>query len=311
MAGAPRLAAVTGATGFLGRRLVPALTARGWRVRILARDPAAASFDGAAPEIVRGDLDDTAALAALTEGCDVVVHVAGAIKALDRAAFFAVNQAGARRLAESMGPGRMLMVSSLAARSPELSNYAASKRAGETVARDILGERLTVVRPPAIYGPGDRETLGLFKLAAAAPFLPAPDDPAARLALAHVDDVVTQLIGRLNGEWRPETFAIGGARPEGYGWREIFATAATAMGRSPRLVPLPLWIISAAAAVSETAAQLRRSPAIFNRGKARELRHSDWSVSPAELPPEGADGCVDLATGFARTVAWYREAGWL
>ncbi len=304
---------MTGATGFLGRRLTSALAVAGWRVRVLVRKPADATWTDPRPEVIAGDLGDRSALERLVSGAQVVIHGAGLIKARDRAAFFAANAKGAEHLAAvaGEGDGRMILVSSLAARSPELSDYAASKRAGEMAALAVLGDRLMVVRPPAIYGPGDRETLGLFKLAAASPVVPMPDDPATRLALTYVDDVAAHLVEAVGAGWAPGVFALGGARPEGYGWREIFTEAAVAMGRAPALAPIPPWVIRAAASVSETAGSLRGSPAIFNRGKARELLHRDWSVTDGELPPEPRGPWLDLPTGFARTVAWYRSAGWL
>ncbi len=306
----PRVVAVTGATGFVGRRLVPALAARGWRVRVLARNPTIGVWADAAPEVIVGDLASGAALTALTDGAEAVIHGAGLIKARDRTAFFAVNAAGARRVALASGARRMVLVSSLAAREPGLSDYAASKRAGEAAAQEVLGERLLVIRPPAIYGPGDRETLALFQAAGTSPIMPMPDDPGARLALAHIDEVVDVLVTAVEGSWPAGTFAVGGARPAGYGWREIFATAAAAMGRSPWLAPTPPWLIRGAAAMSESMGRVRGVPAIFNRGKARELLHPDWSVSPGELPPGGADP-VELRRGFDDTVAWYRAQGWL
>jgi nucleoside-diphosphate-sugar epimerase len=305
------LAAVTGATGFVGRRLVHALTSAGWRVRVLVRPTGTGMWVHADTEVVKGDLNDPAALATLAQGATVVIHAAGLIKALSRPDFDAVNTEGARRMAEAVGEGRMILISSLAAREPALSDYAASKRAGEAAAREVLGERLVVLRPPAIYGPGDRETLGLFRLAAVSPCLPTPSSAAARLALAHVDDVAASVMARVDGLWSPGVFAVGGARPEGYGWREIFVAAAEAMGRRPMLAPVPDALIQAAAAASEAVARLRGEAAIFNRGKARELLHADWSVSVAELPPGRAPPAVELRAGFERTVAWYRQAGWL
>lgn len=216
-----RLAAVTGATGFVGRRLVYALTAAGWRVRVLVRRSGAGMWVHANTEVVVGDLDDPAALETLAKGAEVVIHAAGLIKARSREAFFEVNVAGARRMAEAVGEGRMVLISSLAARAPELSHYAASKRAGEEAVRKILGERLTVMRPPAIYGPGDRETLALFQVARATPCLPTPGSAAARLALIHVDDVSASVLAHLDGVWTPGVFALGGARPAGYGWRDL------------------------------------------------------------------------------------------
>lgn len=311
MTGARGLVALTGASGFLGRRLVPALTERGWRVRALVRRPAAGLWGEVEPETVQGDLADDEALRRLAEGADAVVHAAGLIKAARRSDFFAVNEAGAARAARAAGNRRFLQISSLAAREPALSDYAASKAAGEASARALLGDRLIVLRPPVIYGPGDRETLSLFQLAAASPVMPVPALPAARLALAHADDVAAEVAEVLDGPWVEGTFALGGARPEGYGFREIFAAAAAAVGRSPLFAPVPGTVIAAAAAVSEAVGRLRGAPAIFNRGKAREILHPDWSVSAAELRHTRPPAARPLDQGFRDTVAWYRQAGWL
>lgn len=308
-----RLAAVTGATGFLGQRLVPELARRGWRVRVLSRRaPEAGLWSGADPEVVRGDLDDRDALARLSEGADLVVHGAGLIKARDRAAFMAVNAAGAAAVATAAknAGSRLLLVSSLAAREPALSDYAASKAAGEVAARAVFGEALSVLRPPAIYGPGDQETLALFRLAARSSLLPLPGDARARLALAHVDDVCA-LAAWLAEQATPGAWAAGGAKPEGYGWRDIFETAGRVLGRRADLLPIAPWVLRAAGAASETAGRLTGRPVMFSRGKARELLHPDWSVSPTEQAPGAPTARFDLEAGFADAVAWYRAAGWL
>ena len=304
-------AALTGATGFLGRRLLRTLTARGWRVRALARRPAdAEALAGEGFEVVIGDLADTAALERLTDGASLTIHCAGLIKARDRAAFFEVNRDGAARLAE-VAPERLVLVSSLAARAPELSDYAASKRAGEEVSRQAAGARLAVVRPPVIYGPGDRETLQLFRLAQRSPLAPIPASPGARLALAHADDVAAAIIDVAERAELSGVYAVGGDRPAGYAWTEIATAAWRAVGRTPRLAPVPAWALSAAGVVSELTAPLRRAPPIFTRGKAREIRHADWSVAPEEAPPGGPAARFTLDAGFADAVAWYRQAGWL
>ena len=165
------LAAVTGATGFIGRHLVAELHRAGWRVRLLLRrEPDVAEWrDLPPPQVVAGALDDDAALERLVEGADVVIHLAGLIKAARRRDFLAVNRDGAAAMAravERVAPGaRFVLVSSLAAREPQLSDYAASKRAGEGAVLEVLGSRATVLRPPVVYGPGDRETLVFFQLA--------------------------------------------------------------------------------------------------------------------------------------------------
>jgi len=310
--GKERLIALTGATGFLGRRLAPALAARGWKVRALCRGaPPGEGWEGAAPEWVVGDLADGKALGRLVDGAAVTIHAAGLVKARDRAGFFAVNKDGAANLARASA-GRVILISSLAAREPSLSAHAASKRAGEDVMREILAERLTILRPPAVYGPGDRETLGLFQLVASSPVLPTPAAPTARLALAYVDDVVAEICAAAEARLGGGLYAMGGARPGGYGWEEIMSAAATAVGRAPVRVPLPLALISAAGAAADVAAKLSGQPMIFCAGKAREVRHRDWSVGADELAPwAAATTRTGLEAGFAQTVAWYRARGWL
>jgi nucleoside-diphosphate-sugar epimerase len=306
-----RTAALAGATGFLGQRLTSALLARGWSVRALARraDGAAKlARDGVTP--VLGDLADIDALRSLTAGADVVINCAGLIKARHAAQFFEVNRDGAARLAAASS-GRIVLVSSLAAREPGLSAYAASKRAGEEAVREAAGDRVTIIRPPVIYGPGDRETLALFRVMARAPVAPVPADRAARLALAHVDDVADAIVALIETPAQAGRFAVGGDRPDGYGWREIMEEAARAVGRTPWLAPVPAWAVFAAASVSEAIGVLTAKAPIFTRGKAREMRHADWSVGQSELAPDAPAARFSLSTGFADTVAWYRRAGWL
>lgn len=167
-----RLVALTGATGFLGVHLVRALAAADFRVRVLARrPPSEPGWGGVAPERIKGSLEDEKAVDQLVDGADVVVHAAGVIKADTLAGYMGVNCDGVLRMAaavERRAPSaRFLLVSSLAAREPKLSRYAASKAAGEAAAAALINEsRLVVVRPPAIYGPGDLETFTVFKAAA-------------------------------------------------------------------------------------------------------------------------------------------------
>jgi uncharacterized protein YbjT (DUF2867 family) len=285
------------------------LRAAGWRIRVLVRRPAdAEAMTQAGFEAVLGDLEDPAALRRLTEGAEVTINCAGLIKARGGDAFMAVNRDGAARLA-AIAPGRVILVSSLAARSPELSDYAASKRAGEDAARTVAGGRLAIVRPPVIYGPGDRETLALFRLAARSPF--APTLAGGRLALAHADDVAAAIVDLADRPSLHGLFAVGGARPSGYAWSAIMRAAWAALDRRPWLVPVPAWAVSLAAGVSEAAGLLDGAAPIFTRGKAREMLHGHWAVQPEELAPDAPQARFSLEEGFADTVGWYRAAGWL
>lgn len=310
-----KVVAVTGATGFVGRHLVAALARAGWQVRLLMRrDPVVAEWRDAQPQIVAGDLRDAAALEALVEGVDRVVHVAGLIKAARRESFFSVNTGGSVKLAEALQrrapDAQLLHVSTLAAREPQLSDYAASKRAGEDAVRRILGARATVIRPPAVYGPGDPESLLFFKLARGSS-VPLAGPPAARAALIHVADLVSLMVMMLEspdgGVW-----SAADERPAGYTWREVFTAAAAAVGNpDAKLYDAPLPLLRAIALAGDVG-KLLGSANMLNSLKLRELRHTDWSVPVAQWArPAGWSPRFDLARGFADAVAWYREAGWL
>jgi nucleoside-diphosphate-sugar epimerase len=310
-----RLVAVTGATGFIGRRLLPQLAAAGWRLRILVRrDPADALWGDLDIEVVQGDLRDAAASTQLVAGADAVVHLAGLIKAPSRDDFMRANRDGTRHLASAVAANpqtHLLLVSSLAAREPTFSDYAASKRAAEQAAIDVLGERLSILRPPAVYGPGDRETLAFFKLASL-PWVPLLGAAQARSAVIHVDDLCAALVGMLG---RPATGRIEtacDARPAGYSWREVMETAAGALGVTPRgYLPLPAGLLKTVAIAGDLGRLLGRGN-MLNTQKLRELRHLDWAVSDAErLNLPQWTPAWGLQAGFADAVLAYRQHGWL
>lgn len=314
--GCAPLVAVTGASGFIGRHLVRMLTSQGWSVRLLLRsEPSISDWRGRGAEVVAGSLADAAALERLVEGAGVVIHVAGVIKAASRAEFFKGNRDGTQALAATvlrLAPtAHFLHVSSLAAREPLLSDYAASKRAGEDAAREMLGERVTVLRPPAVYGPGDRETLVFFQLARQR-LVPLLGSASARAAMIHVDDLV-RLIERL-AAMPPSgrVLTAADARPEGYRWDEVLGAAARAVGNERvRLVRAPQALLSAVALVGDAGRRLGAAN-MLNSQKLRELRHEDWSVSAGELAtaPDWTPR-FDLDSGFADAVAWYRAQAWL
>lgn len=312
---ADRIAAVTGGTGFLGQALVEALASAGWRVRALVRRPPPEGCWGSASvERVPGDLSDGRALRRLTEGAGLVVHAAGLVKARRDDDFLDINANGARAVAQAFADqsGRFLLISSLAAREPGLSAYARSKRQGEEAVRELIdATRLTVIRPPAIYGPGDREMLALFQAAAHSPILPRLGAADARVALAHVTDVAAEIVRLAHRAGPVAMTTLGGDKPEGYSWDEILNAAAEALGRRPIILPCPAPALRLAGAACDLLTRLDGRPRMLTSGKARELRHTDWSVRPEELGPERRPAAFTLAEGFADAVMWYRRHGWL
>ncbi len=310
------IVALTGATGFIGRRLAPLLAAAGWRVRLLLRrDPVCAEWRGMNPQIVAGDLADPAALRQLVQGAQAVVHVAGLIKASHRSQFHAVNVLGSIALGEAIRShapdARVLHLSTIGAREPGLSHYTGSKRAGEDAMLQLVGSHATVLRPPAVYGPGDRETLVFFQMAAKR-WVPLAGPPEARAAMIHVDDLTALLVALLNETPRGAVFTAADARPGGYSWHEVFQTAARAVGNpDARLFHAPGALLRSVALAGDVAS-LCGSANMLNSKKLRELRHADWSVKPEEWArPPGWQARWSLDEGFANAVAWYRRAGWL
>lgn len=302
-----RIIAITGATGFAGRHAVSELLLRGCKLRALVRDGTKAGL-AAGVETVSGDLADGAALARLVQGADAVVHLAGALTALSRDGYFRVNAEGTSALADAAaraGVRRFVQISSLAAREPQLSAYAASKRTGEEAVTARMAElNAIVIRPPAVYGPGDRGTLPLIR-ELTRPLAAIPGRREARFSLIHGRDLA-RLIARAVASDQQGLHEVSDG--VAYGWDDLIATAAAFRGSAIRPVFLPRAIPAAVAGIAETVARLTGKPGMVNRGKIAELYHPDWvardgSLSLAEPTP--------FAEGFAETVNWYRAAGWL
>jgi nucleoside-diphosphate-sugar epimerase len=310
------LVAVTGGTGFIGRRIVERLAQEGWRVRALVRCPDSGLSDIGA-EIVHGTLEDVASVYALTQSADAVVHCAGAIRAPNQETFVQINRDGALRIAQAIvaqpRPPRLLLMSSLAARAPEVSAYAGSKRMAEDVVRQTLAGQaeFCIVRPPAVYGPGDRATLPIFRqIQRGLLLVPAAD---ARFSLLYVEDLAEIVAHLLEApRWNGEVIEPDDGRG-GYCWTDLARIAGDHLHRRVRTVPLPwlaLWLPAAIAQLM--GAVLKRAPMI-TLGKLRELYHADWvcQATSGVLLSAGLPPRVAFDNGFAATLAWYKERQWL
>lgn len=283
--------ALTGATGFIGAAILARLAADHIPVRALHRPrPGRVLPRIAGVKWVAGELGDATALRELVAGAGAVVHCAGAVRGASRSAFDAINVDATRRLAEAallqMPTPRFLLISSLAAREPGLSHYAASKRAGE-LALEQAGPALpwTVLRPPAVYGPGDRELLPLFR-AMASGFAPLPAKAAGRLSLLHVDDLARAVSFWLAAEVPTRsTFELDDGRPTGYDWPAIIDIARRVLRSGRRIQPLPIpWAgLRLVAHLNQFAATMLGYPPMLTPGKVRELAHPDWVCRPGQF----------------------------
>lgn len=274
-----RQVALTGATGFIGQSLCALLMERGHSVRALVRSPEKAALLPSGLEPLPGSLQDSASLERLLEGADAVIHLAGSVRGNSEAEFMAVNRTGTETLlaaTEAVAPAaRFLHVSSLAAREPQLSWYSLSKRAGEELVM-ATGLDWVVLRPPAIYGPGDEEMRAIFAWMARGIAL-VPGAIESRTSLLHVDDLVRALETCLDPRVATgQVFELGDDKSGGYDWREMATIAGAVYGRDVRLWPVPAALLNTVAALSLGLGRLTGRPAMLTPPKLRELRFENW-----------------------------------
>jgi nucleoside-diphosphate-sugar epimerase len=301
--------ALTGATGFVGRKVVAELLAGKHRVTALVRDVMEAELPGEVA-IVKGDLHDACALLSLTRNRTAVIHIAGVISALRREDYFAVNEMGTKSLMQAArrnGVKRFVHMSSLSAREPHLSPYGASKLAGEAVLGDgDDGLSCMILRPPAVYGPGDRATLPLLNaLTKSIAVLPGRAD--ARFSLIHVNDLA-RIVVEAASSTKTGIVELSDGCAGGHDWRELVRVAAAVEQKSITCVFLPKFIAYAVAYLADAFSKLRDSASMISRDKVNELYHPDWVARGSGWPLKNP---IDFAQGLAETLAWYRREGWL
>jgi nucleoside-diphosphate-sugar epimerase/acyl carrier protein len=259
-------------------------------------------------EWIRGSLSDADSLKRLVRGVSAVVHCAGAVRGGSAEPFNRVNVEGVARLvqaAQQMHPApRFLLISSLAAREPRLSFYAASKRQGEAVLQSAAGAMpYTVLRPPAVYGPGDRELLPLL-LWMRRGLAPMVGGPQARFSLMFVADLAAAVQRALEAtDLKPGPFEIHDGRPGGYAWVDVMAAMAAISGRRVRGLRIPHPVLAAAAAANLGLARVIGYAPMLTPGKVRELTHPDWVGDNAAFTrATGWAPRVDLEEGLRRTL---------
>ena len=298
--------AVTGATGFVGSHFIEAALGAGHAIRALTRRP---QPDRDGVTWIDGSLSDRDSLRRLVGECDAVVHIAGILNARTQADFDAGNVQGTlHMLAASTAAGihRFVHVSSLAAREPGLSMYGASKaKAEELVERSGLD--WAMVRPPAVYGPGDTETLDLFAMAKRGIVLLPPK---GRLSVIHVDDLARLLLA-LTTEDAPAKIIIepDDGRPGGWTHDEFGQALGAAVGRRGIRLSMPGPLLRFGAVLDQL---IRRGGAKLTSDRAAYFCHPDWVVDPAKAAPEPLwKPAIPTAAGLAATYRWYRDKGWL
>ena len=223
-------------------------------------------------------ITDTDALAGAVADCDAVIYCAGSVRGRSPADFSMANIDGVEAVLKALGripeAPPLLLLSSLAASRPQLSDYSFSKHAGEQLLQQNPTLAWTILRPTAVYGPGDKEMLPVLKMARRGLLVHAgPVDQ--RLSLLHVDDLVRAMLAWLSS-WRGclhKTYAIDDGRPGGYDWPAIGAAVSNGECRS---IKLPRLLLDFAARSNLMAAKLTGYQPMLTPGKVRELVQTEW-----------------------------------
>lgn len=333
---------ITGASGFVGSHLARRLSKQGWDVRCLVRASSRTEqLASLGVELVQGSLADGESLDRAVHGVDVVFHLAGRTAAYRAEEFVRDNVDGTRAVvtacASAATSPTVVFVSSLAAGGPgtlesprlegddrpPVSAYGRSKLAAEAAAREAAAGRvpLSIVRPPMVFGQGDRASLQLFRSVRMLRIHAVPGLGKFSLSLIHASDLCDALERvALHGERAASqgdegnagagVYYVAGDRPVTYA--ELGKLAGRAAGWRVAATPAPRALFWFAGTVGEVMARVRRRPGLINFDKIRESMAAGWVCSDEKIRAQlGYRPAAPLETRLAETVAWYRAHGWL
>jgi len=326
----PVKALVTGATGFVGSHLVEELVQRGHEVHCLVRRTSNLQWlKGLPVRLVYGDVASKESLGAAVAEKDYIYHVAGVVQGKSQWAFDRANFYGTVNLLRACwrynaGVRRFVLVSSLSAGGPSgrrrpvreedpphpVSLYGKSKWKAEQAAGEFIGRLpLTIVRPPAIFGPRDRGMYPFFRMLKKGIVVLIAGERKANFV--YVKNVVAGTI--LAGEAEVaagQTYYIAGERA--YTWREFAETAARVAGRAVRQIVVPAGAVRAVGAFNSVAAALTGNAKMLDWQKSREILQPYWLCDTSKAKRElGYQPTYSLEQGLTETIRWYEEEGWL
>jgi len=319
---------VTGGTGFIGSHLVDRLLKnQNDEIRCLVRSNDKWLQD---KDIVRvkGNLHDLTALRDGLEDVDVIYHIAGVVKAPNQKIYDQANVAATEnilRLAMKLGIPKLIVLSSLAASGPSFSHpvteedplmpvtsYGESKKRMEEMIANVADDSIsvTIIRPPAVYGPREEQIFSVFQMASWRLFPIIDDGRNSRVSLIHVRDLVDGILLAAD-EKKPgiETYFI--SSEELYTWEQIRQATAEVFGKKLYAVKVSPRLVEIAGNIAETSASLIGRYPVINRDKARELG-MQWTCSVEKAKSRlGFRQKTDLLKGLAETIHWYKKHHWL
>ncbi len=324
-------ALVTGSTGFIGSHLVEKLLTRGYEVSCLIRKSTKLEYINELPvELIKADYGDIDSLRAAVEGVDYVYHIGGVTKAKEKRVYFLGNHQSTKNLLEAVkkyNPGikRFVLASSLTAVGPgtgmdpvdettpyhPITTYGRSKMEAE---KETLANAssipVTIVRPPAVYGPRDKDIFEFFN-SVKKHFIPLSGFRRKVLSFVHAYDLVDGIIAAgEHPDAAGEIYFI--SNEEVYDWGMLGEMAKKELKTWAIKGRVPHFLLYTIAGISEVSANMKGKAALVNIEKARDGVQSNWLCSPKKaLQQLGFKTRLSLEEGVAITIDWYRKNGWM
>ena len=322
---------VTGASGFIGSHIVEMIAGRDLPVRSLVRRSSNLAFLGqVGTELAFGDVTDPASLPAALAGVQRVVHCAGLTKALSLDQYREVNRDGTENLMRACcsmhsRPSRIVVLGSLAAFGPSssgrpmcegdephpISDYGRSKLEGHRVAESFMKElSVSIVIPPAVYGPRDRDIYAYFKFAKYG-FVPFLGSQERCLSLVYVKDLARAAVEcLLREEAAGESYFVEDG--EVHTWKDFAGAISRTMAKKPASVVVPRLLAQAVAVLIDVFSRIIRRPPLLGGQKMCELLQPSWTCSGERIRKElGLQIHYPLWKGVEETYRWYVEHHWL
>jgi nucleoside-diphosphate-sugar epimerase len=322
---------MTGATGFIGSFLAESLVQAGHQVTCLVRKQSnlrwIADLD---VECFYGSLNDINSLIRGLEGAEIVYHLAGVTKARTQKEYYRGNFEGTKNLIDAAIKRkkkikRFMLVSSQTAVGPSptiipinenhpanpVTDYGKSKRAAEEYAISMMDKiNMTIIRPPAVYGPRDTDILEFFRTVKFG-IIPKLGGADKYLSLIHAKDLVRGIIMAAENEKAAgEIYFI--TSPEPYAWDEVSKITLKILQKKGMNISIPVGLMKGVAYIGEGISALTKKPALVNRQKIIDMEQDFWTCSPDKAKNQLGFECeISLENGIRETLIWYKEQKWL
>ena len=290
--------AITGSTGFIGSHILKLLLANNYRIKILVRSSKTTIIDHPNIEIIVGDLHNHDSLSQLTANADYVIHCAGRVRGASAAPFIHDNVTGTENILSACRQTRdckFVLISSLSAREPTISDYANSKYESELALKQSQLTRWTIIRPPAVYGPGDTELKPIFDWMKRG-ILWVPGSAKQQFSLIHVSDLSQLIINQLDPASEPK-LTIEPDDGNQYSWQEIKRICEEFFCRKIRIIRIPNTLLSLIAHSNVLFSKILNYSPMLTPGKVRELLYLNW-VSKNASNSKDWQSKVDLKFGL-------------